>query len=127
MARQRVAGICRGPRRCRSPEPRRRGYTWTPEQQQFLAAVVKDLKANAGECAVIPGEQQPMEVHLAAIAINEALGNVGKTVIYTETVNPLPSQSDRRSEVAGRRHERRQGRLAAGSRGESGLLARPPI
>ena len=30
-------------------------------------------------------------VHLAAIAINEALGNVGKTVIYTETVNPLPS------------------------------------
>jgi MoCo/4Fe-4S cofactor protein with predicted Tat translocation signal len=70
------------------------GYTWTPEQQQFLAAVVKDLKANAGESAVIPGEQQPMEVHLAAIAINEALGNIGKTVIYTETVNPLPSQQN---------------------------------
>ncbi len=70
------------------------GYTWTPEQQQFLAALVKDLKANAGESAVIPGEQQPMEVHLAAIAINEALGNIGKTVIYTETVNPLPSQQN---------------------------------
>ena len=75
-----------------SPAPT--GYTWTPEQQQFLAALVKDLKANAGESAVIPGEQQPMEVHLAAIAINEALGNIGKTVVYTETVNPLPSQQN---------------------------------
>ena len=69
-------------------------YSWTPDQQQFLAAVVKDLKANAGESAVIPGEQQPPEVHLAAIAINEALGNVGKTLIYTDTVNPLPSQQN---------------------------------
>ena len=41
--------------------------------------------------SVIPGEQQSAAVHLAAIAINEALGNVGKTVVYTETVNPLPS------------------------------------
>ena len=30
-------------------------------------------------------------MHLAAIAINQALGNVGKTVVYTETVNPMPS------------------------------------
>ena len=29
---------------------------------------------------VIPGEHQPESVHLAAFAINEALGNVGKTV-----------------------------------------------
>jgi MoCo/4Fe-4S cofactor protein with predicted Tat translocation signal len=70
------------------------GYSWTPEQRHFLEAVVKDLKANAGESAVIPGEQQPPDVHLAAIAINEALGNVGKTVVYTETVNPLPSQQN---------------------------------
>jgi len=70
------------------------GYSWTPEQQHFLQAIAKDLKDNAGESAVIPGEQQSPEVHLAAIAINEALGNVGKTVIYTETVNPLPSQQN---------------------------------
>ncbi len=75
-----------------SPAPT--GYTWTPEQQRFLANLVKDLKASAGSSAVIPGEQQSMEVHLAAIAINEALGNIGKTVIYTETVNPLPSQQN---------------------------------
>ena len=68
------------------------GYSWTADQQRFLESVVKDLKANPGESVVIPGEQQPQEVHLAAIAINEALGNVGKTVIYTDTVNPIPSQ-----------------------------------
>ncbi len=57
----------------------------------FLSAVAADLKANAGKCVVIPGEQQAPAVHLAAIAINQALGNVGKTVVYTETVNPMPS------------------------------------
>jgi MoCo/4Fe-4S cofactor protein with predicted Tat translocation signal len=62
------------------------------EGAKFIEALIKDLKANAGKCVVIPGEQQSAAVHLAAIAINQALGNVGKTVIYTETVNPLPSE-----------------------------------
>ncbi len=63
----------------------------TAEQQHFLAVVAEDLKKNAGKCVVIPGEQQSPEVHLAAIAINQALGNVGKTVVYTETAHPMPS------------------------------------
>jgi len=67
------------------------GYTWSDDAQAFLASVAKDLKANGGKCVVIPGEQQSVGVHLAAMAINDALGNVGKTVLYTETVNPLPS------------------------------------
>jgi MoCo/4Fe-4S cofactor protein with predicted Tat translocation signal len=58
---------------------------------KFLTAIAADLKANAGKCVVIPGEQQTPAVHLAAMAINQALGNVGKTVVYTETVNPMPS------------------------------------
>ena len=67
------------------------GATWTPEQTAYLNAVVKDLKANSGKCLVIPGEQAAPGVHLAAIAMNQALGNVGKTVVYTETVNPMPT------------------------------------
>ena len=67
------------------------GATWTDEQTAYLNAVAKDLKANAGKCVVIPGEQAVPGVHLAAIAINQALGNVGKTVVYTETVNPMPT------------------------------------
>ena len=67
------------------------GAAWTEEQTAYLNAVAKDLKANAGKCVVIPGEQAAPGVHLAAIAINQALGNVGKTVVYTETVNPMPT------------------------------------
>src|SRR5450432_2982493 len=67
------------------------GYVWTDAQQRYLAAVVKDLKASSGKAVVIPGEQQSPAVHAAAIVINQAIGAVGKTVIYTETVNPLPT------------------------------------
>ncbi len=59
---------------------------------QFAAALIKDLKAAAGRAVVIPGEQAPPEVHAAAYAINAAIGAVGKTVLYTDTVNPLPSE-----------------------------------
>jgi molybdopterin-containing oxidoreductase family iron-sulfur binding subunit len=67
------------------------GAAWTEEQTAYLNAAVKDLKASAGKCVAIPGEQAAPGVHLAAIAINQALGNVGKTVVYTETVNPMPT------------------------------------
>ncbi len=65
--------------------------SWTDHETKYLQGVAADLKANGGKCVVIPGEFAPPEVHLAAFAINQALGNVGKTVIYTDTVNPMPS------------------------------------
>ena len=55
-------------------------YAWTGEQQKFLAALAKDLKASAGKSAVIPGLYQDASVAALALAINNALGNVGKTV-----------------------------------------------
>jgi len=64
----------------------------TADQQKFFAALSADLKKNGGKCVVIPGEQAPAAVHAAAFSLNAQLGNVGKTVIYTETVNPLPSE-----------------------------------
>ena len=69
---------------------------------KFLLTVMQDLKAANGRAVVIPGEQAPHEVHLAAYAINAAIGAVGKTVIYTDTVNPLPSEqvADLKSLVA---------------------------
>ncbi len=65
-----------------------------PDAQKFLTAVLNDLKANPGKAVVIPGEQAPEAVHAAAYALNVALGAVGKTVVYTETVNPLPSEQN---------------------------------
>jgi molybdopterin-containing oxidoreductase family iron-sulfur binding subunit len=78
-------------------------YTWTDEQQKFLQAVAKDLKAHAGKCAVIPGVYQDPSVTALATAINQTLGNVGKTVLMaSEPVNPLPSDQigDMKSLVA---------------------------
>jgi molybdopterin-containing oxidoreductase family iron-sulfur binding subunit len=60
------------------------------EQQKFLAGVAKDLQANRGSCVVIPGDHQSPAVHALAHAINAALGNVGKTVVYTDTVDANP-------------------------------------
>lgn len=47
-----------------------------------LAAIAKDLKENIGQSIVVAGEHQPAEVHLLAFMINNALGNVGKTVKF---------------------------------------------
>ncbi|HEV2214138.1 MAG TPA: TAT-variant-translocated molybdopterin oxidoreductase, partial [Terracidiphilus sp.] len=65
--------------------------TWSAEQQSFLAAAAKDLKANAGKCAVIPGLYQDASVFALAQAMNEALGNVGKTVLVSDDPSiPIP-------------------------------------
>jgi MoCo/4Fe-4S cofactor protein with predicted Tat translocation signal len=67
-------------------------YSWTGEQQKFLAALAKDLKANAGKSAVIPGLYQDPSVAQLALAINTALGNTGKTVtVSSEPAIPVPS------------------------------------
>jgi MoCo/4Fe-4S cofactor protein with predicted Tat translocation signal len=55
---------------------------------QWLDAIAKDLNAAKGRCVVLPGEFQPESVHLAAFAINTALGNVGTTVGLLEGVEP---------------------------------------
>jgi molybdopterin-containing oxidoreductase family iron-sulfur binding subunit len=78
-------------------------YSWTADQQKFLAALAKDLKANGGKCAVLPGVYQDPSVASLALAINDALGNLGKTVFVSgQPVNPLPSDqlADFRSLVA---------------------------
>jgi len=67
-------------------------YAWTDEQKKFLAALAKDLKANAGKSAVIAGLYQDESVASLALSINEALGNVGKTVtVASDPLNPVPS------------------------------------
>ena len=69
-------------------------YNWTDEQQKFLAALAKDLKASAGKSVVIPGLFQDRSVEALALAINNALGNLGKTVfVASEPVNPYPAKS----------------------------------
>ena len=69
-------------------------YAWTDEQQKFLAALAADLKAHAGKSVVIPGLYQDTSVYMLALAINNALGNVGKTMsVASEPVNSIPAKS----------------------------------
>ena len=74
----------------------------TAEAQKFFTALSDDLKKSAGKCVVVPGEQSHPAVHAAAYALNASLGAVGKTVVYTDTVNPMPSEqvADLKSLVA---------------------------
>ena len=52
----------------------------------FLQAVVHDLKAAKGGSIVVAGEGQPPVVHALAHAINDALGNHGKTIRHIPPV-----------------------------------------
>ncbi len=61
------------------------------ENAQWISAAAKDLTANKGKSIVIAGDNQPPIVHALAFAMNNALGNAGTTVIYTE---PLVANAD---------------------------------
>jgi molybdopterin-containing oxidoreductase family iron-sulfur binding subunit len=65
-------------------------YAWTADQQKFLAALARDLKANAGKSVVIPGLYQDPSVTALALAINNVLGN-SKAVAFGSRPAYLPS------------------------------------
>ena len=66
------------------------GGALTGAAGKYLSAVATDLEKHRGACAVIAGEHQSAAVHALAHAINERLGNVGRTVVYTEPVHANP-------------------------------------
>jgi molybdopterin-containing oxidoreductase family iron-sulfur binding subunit len=76
------------------------GLAWPDGPTMFFDGLVKDLKAHRGSSVVIAGDHQPPVVHAFAHAINQALGNVGKTVFYTDPVNANPvNQTDSLKEL----------------------------
>jgi MoCo/4Fe-4S cofactor protein with predicted Tat translocation signal len=56
----------------------------------WLQALLRDLQRHRGRSIVIAGDQQPPIVHALAHAMNQALGNVGTTIVYTEPVEAQP-------------------------------------
>ena len=53
-------------------------------QDRWVAECAKDLVANAGASLVVAGYRQPLAVHVLAHAMNAALKNIGKTVVFHE-------------------------------------------
>jgi MoCo/4Fe-4S cofactor protein with predicted Tat translocation signal len=56
----------------------------------WIKALAKDLGAHKGSGLVIAGPGQDPAVHALCHAINGALGNNGRTVLYTESAEELP-------------------------------------
>ena len=56
----------------------------------WIAALARDLQTARGNSLVIAGFNQATEVHALAHAMNDALGNIGRTVEYTEPVEANP-------------------------------------
>jgi molybdopterin-containing oxidoreductase family iron-sulfur binding subunit len=62
------------------------GASENPEVYNWIGPLGRDLLANKGASLVIAGEQQSAAVHALAHAMNATLGNVGKTVFYTDPI-----------------------------------------
>ena len=54
----------------------------------WFSTLVTNLSASRGSSLVVAGEHQPAEVHAIAHALNSALGNVGGTVRYVDSMTP---------------------------------------
>jgi len=72
------------------------------EKFKETAAIARDLQAHKGTCVVVAGDHQSPRVHALAHAMNQALGNAGKTVSYTDSIegNPVDQQDSLRELVA---------------------------
>ena len=62
-----------------------------PDAASWIAPLAKDLQQHRGTSLVVAGDEQPAAVHALVHAINQALGNVGETVVVTEPVEAEPT------------------------------------
>jgi MoCo/4Fe-4S cofactor protein with predicted Tat translocation signal len=56
----------------------------------WIEPLVRDLQQHRGASIVLAGDGQPPIIHALAHAMNNALGNVGKTVFYTDPLEFRP-------------------------------------
>jgi molybdopterin-containing oxidoreductase family iron-sulfur binding subunit len=77
-------------REVRSRNPVATNPRLTQAQSNFMAALQKQLENPGGTSVIIAGDHQPPAVHAFAHALNQAQGNVGKTVFYTDPVDANP-------------------------------------
>ena len=74
------------------PGPRQTRQSLEPAAHAgWIKALVRDLTANRGKSLVIAGDTQPAEVHALAHFINQALGNIGKTVEFFPRADAGPA------------------------------------
>ncbi|MCI0485897.1 MAG: TAT-variant-translocated molybdopterin oxidoreductase, partial [Blastocatellia bacterium] len=57
----------------------------------WIDTLAGDLRQHSGKSIVIPGDYQSPFVHALSAAMNQALGNVGNTVTYTDPIEANPA------------------------------------
>jgi MoCo/4Fe-4S cofactor protein with predicted Tat translocation signal len=71
------------------------------ESSAFARSIFVDLSNSVGTSVIIVGDSQPPAVHSFAHAMNLVLGNVGKTVFYSDAVDANPvNQTDSIKDLA---------------------------
>src|SRR6202020_311043 len=65
-------------------------HSWNADERAVAGSLVRDLASHRGSSLVVVGDHQPPAVHAVAHAMNQSLGNVGKTVFYTDPVDANP-------------------------------------
>lgn len=68
------------------PIPAIEDYAGGEFDKRWLSASADDLMKHRGNALVVVGRNQPAEVHALALALNDALGNMGRTI--TLRTNP---------------------------------------
>jgi molybdopterin-containing oxidoreductase family iron-sulfur binding subunit len=63
------------------------------EARRWVSALASDLQAHGGRSLVVPGDHLAPEVQALVHGINDALGNTGTTVTYSEPVLLEPVES----------------------------------
>jgi molybdopterin-containing oxidoreductase family iron-sulfur binding subunit len=63
----------------------------TSLEKKWMDAVAKDLKNHSGRCLVLAGDDQSPMVHALSHALNQTLGNINRTVVYTDPVEAEPT------------------------------------
>ncbi|WP_169980302.1 TAT-variant-translocated molybdopterin oxidoreductase [Tautonia rosea] len=73
------------------PEP---SVSLPDEASRWIGPLARDLSEHPGASLVVAGEGQPPVVHALAFAINETLGNFGKTIEWIEPIVESVNQGE---------------------------------
>jgi molybdopterin-containing oxidoreductase family iron-sulfur binding subunit len=78
-----------------------------PDVDRWIDVLARDLLAARGRGLIVAGRRQPPAVHAAALALNAALGNVGRTLLLHERRDAAPSRLSDLERLAGEMHDGR--------------------
>ena len=92
-------------------------------RQAFVDAIVADLKANQGRSAVVAGAGCSEIVRQLALAVNNRLGNLGKTIFHYDAVDSDDLKLYRRGQPS----RNWSGRIHAGEVGTLLILGGNPV